>query len=90
MKTNLVLCSYCGEVFSYEFFEGHECKVPINAVKLIDVEYFREGSHSGRKSITGRGLDGILYELILTPKRAIPLSDENLQPLPSDEDLTEP
>jgi len=90
MKTSLVRCSYCNEIFTSEFFEDHKCTVPINDVKLINVEYFRDGSRNGKKSVTGRGLDGILYELILTSKKAIPLSDDSLQPLPSDEDFTEP
>jgi len=91
MIANLVKCSRCGKILSSEFFRSHECEIEINNVKNIPVIYFHEDDESkDRKSVTGRGVDGVLYRFILNPKRAIRLSDDSLQPLPSDEDFTEP
>lgn len=54
-------CSHCKQIFSYEAFESHECDIPINDVKIIDVVYFRDDSHKGERLMTGLGVDGTLH-----------------------------
>jgi hypothetical protein len=68
MNSNLVKCSRCGQIVSSEFFDKHECEIPIKGVKSIPVVYFYEDENKQNKSVTGRGLDGILYRFILNLK----------------------
>jgi hypothetical protein len=48
-------------VLSSEDFDTHECDMPINARKRIEVVYFRDDSHKDKKLMTGLGIDGVLY-----------------------------
>jgi len=70
-------------MFSIEQFNQHECELTINSVKEIPVVYFRDDSRNGKQSITGRGIDGVLYSFIVIPRTAIPymksLTDDYLQ-----------
>ena len=90
----IVKCSYCKQIFSIENFDSHRCDLPLTDVKRIPVAYFQDDSVNGEKIMTGRGIDGVLYSFVVTPRQPIPfiigLSDEFLQRKKSDEDFTEP
>jgi len=77
----IVKCSHCGQVLSSEDFDIHECNIPINGSKRIEVVYFRDDSYKGKKLMTGRGIDGVLYTFEIVPRRPIPFilspSDES-------------
>ena len=89
----IVKCSHCHEMVSEETFGSHECDIPINGVKVIEVMYFRDDSYRNEKRVTGRGIDGVLYTFKVVPRKAIPIvmtTAEILQHKQNDEDLTEP
>jgi len=81
-------------MLSAENFDAHECDLPIVDVKRIPVVYFQDDSVSGKQIMTGRGVDGILYSFIVTPREPIPymmkLSDGFLQGNKPDDNFTEP
>jgi hypothetical protein len=68
--------------------------MPIESVKEIPVAYFRDDSHGNKQIMVGRGLDGVLYTFIVTPRVAIPyfqnLSDDSYHGEKADEKLPEP
>lgn len=68
----IVKCSHCKQILSVEQFDAHECDLPLIDVKRIPVAYFQDDSINGEKIITGRGIDGILYSFVVTPRTAIP------------------
>ena len=70
----IVKCSHCNQFFSIEQFDSHKCELPINGAKEIPVIYFREDNHGINKTIVGRGLDGILYALIIKPRKPLPVA----------------
>ena len=78
----IVKCSHCKQVFSSEDFDAHECDMPINDSKRIEVVYFRDDSYKNKKLMTGLGIDGVLYIFEVVPRKPIPyilpLSDESL------------
>lgn len=90
----VVRCSHCKQFFSHEQFDSHECKLPlINGAKEIAVTYVREDNHGEMKTIVGRGIDGILYALIVEPRKPIPVVSSirrNFTERKPDEDFTEP
>ena len=90
----IVKCSHCKRILSVDDFDSHECDLPLIDVKCIPVVYFQDDSVNGRITMTGRGIDGVLYSFLVTPRTAIPYileaSDEILQRKKSDKDLTEP
>jgi len=90
----IVKCSYCKQILSGETFESHECDTHISGVKIIEVAYFRDDSINGKKRITGRGIDGILYSFEVVARQpipiTIPLADEKKQPFRTDEDVPVP
>ena len=93
-KSSIVKCSHCKGIFSVEQFDFHECELPIDAVKEILVSYFRDDSRGSKSTVVGRGLDGVLYSFVVTPRTAISymksLTDDFLQKKRTDDKLTEP
>lgn len=79
----IVKCSHCKQIYSVEAFNNHGCNLPLTDVKHIPVVYFQDDSINGKKIMTGRGIDGILYSFIVIPRTAIPymksLTDDFLQ-----------
>ena len=71
-KSPIVKCSYCKQVLSSENFDTHECDMPINSSKRIEVAYFRDDSYKNKKLMTGLGLDGVLYTFEVVPRKPIP------------------
>lgn len=83
---NLVKCSHCHKLFSDEEFDSHKCDLPLKDVVDIPVSSFFKCS----KNMVGIGLDGKRYWFIVKKREAILYpSDEDLQHLLSDKDLTE-
>lgn len=76
----IVKCSHCKQYFSTDDFESHECDMPINDTKRIEVVYFRDDSYKNKKIMTGMGIDGILYTFEVVPRKPLPfilsLSDD--------------
>jgi hypothetical protein len=68
----IVKCSHCKQVFSSEDFDAHECDMPINDSKRIEVVYFRDDSYKDKKLMTGLGIDGVLYIFEMVPRKPIP------------------
>jgi hypothetical protein len=68
----IVKCSHCKQMYASEEFAAHECNLPLTDVKQIPVVYFQDDSVNGKKIMTGKGVDGILYSFIVTPRMAIP------------------
>lgn len=88
----IVRCSHCKKLLSAEKFDAHECDLPLNGVKRIEVVYIRDDSHKGNSLMTGWGTDGVLYSFEVVQRKAIPIvmtADEILQHKQTDEDLTE-
>ena len=71
-ESPIVKCSHCKQIFSSEDFDAHECDMPINSCKRIEVVYFRDDSYKNRKLMTGLGIDGILYIFEVVPRKPIP------------------
>ena len=98
--SSIVKCSYCRRIFSDNEFDSHQCSLPINDVRRITVEYFQDDSVNGEKIMTGKGLDGVLYSFVVTPRTAIPyfaeltneqtIFDKTFKKNKTDGDLTEP
>jgi len=90
----VVRCSHCKQFFSREQFDSHECKFPlINGAKEITVTYVREDNHGETKTVVGRGMDGILYALVVEARKPIPIVSSIRRketPFTSDVDETEP
>lgn len=87
-KTNhpvIVKCSHCKQILSSENFANHQCDLPLTDVKRIPVIYFQDDSASGKQIMTGKGIDGILYSFVVTPRTAIPYFQK-----PSDVSYHEP
>ena len=97
---NMVRCTRCRRVLIAEYFESHECDTPLNDLMEISVSSIFDCSTNGNKTMVARDLKGNQYWLKMSPRTAVPypseddlhkvLSDENLQPTKSDEELTEP
>ena len=69
----IVKCSHCQQIFSAEKFDAHECDMPLNGCKRIEVVYFQDGSYKDKKIMNGWGTDGVLYTFEVVPRKAIPL-----------------
>lgn len=89
---NIAKCNRCGSFVSAEFIDNHVCKVPINDVKKIKINYYFETKSNYKEDmIIAKGFDGVLYRLIVSkPKNFGYPSDELLQGNLSDADLTAP
>lgn len=57
----IVKCSHCKKLLSSEDFDSHDCDLPLNGIKHIEVVYFRDDSYKSKKLMTGWGIDGISY-----------------------------
>ncbi len=68
----IVKCSHCRQMFSADDFANHECELPLQECKTIEVVYFRDDSYKNKKLITGWGVDGILYTFEVVPRKPIP------------------
>jgi hypothetical protein len=56
-------------------FVSHECDIPLNGVKRIEVVYFRDSSYKDKKLMTAWGIDGNLYTFEVVLRKAIPLME---------------
>jgi hypothetical protein len=90
----IVKCSHCKQVLSSKDFDTHECDIPINDSKIIEVAYFRDDSYKDKKLMTGLGTDGVLYTFEIVPRKPLPfilpLSDDSYHGKKSDDKLPEP
>ena len=90
----IVKCSHCKAILSSEDFDTHDCDLPFEGVKTIEVAYFMDVSCKNTQMITGRGTDGILYTFEVVPRKPIPIvlchqTTVNMNPK-TDEKLPEP
>lgn len=67
----IVKCSHCKEMFDEIAFDEHQCDIPLNGVKKIEVVYFHDGSYRNKKLLTALGIDGILYSFEVVSRKAI-------------------
>ncbi len=56
-----------------EDFERHECDLPLNDCKTIEVAYFTDLSGKTKEIVSGRGIDGVLYIFEVVPRKPIPM-----------------
>lgn len=92
---DLVKCARCKNTLIAESFDGHICTPRFRGTKTVIIDFFNIGKTSdGKTLILAKGMDGIMYSLIVNDQPSIPIpfnpSDESLQRKKSDEDLTEP
>jgi hypothetical protein len=71
-ESPIVKCSHCKQILPIENFDTHECNLPLADVRRIPVVYFQDDSVNGERIMTGRGIDGVLYNFVVTPRTAIP------------------
>ena len=94
-NSGIVKCSHCNAILSSEQFEGHKCAPSkLRGQKTIEVVYFMDVSCNGKKLMTGRGIDGVLYTFEVVPRKPIPLIEtlnrRKVTPFRTDEEGTEP
>ena len=61
---NVGRCPKCGAFLVAENYETHRCRTPID-VREIDVDYYFETDSGQGRILIAKGLDGVLYRLIL-------------------------
>lgn len=71
MHNNIIKCNRCGEFISSEFGDTHICTIPLKDIKEIFIDYFYETKTAKKDTIIiAKGLDGILYRLIVSKTKA--------------------
>ena len=96
-ESPLVKCSHCHQIFSSEAFDAHTCDLHLIDQKNIPVINIVDSTHSGKRLMTGWGIDGVLYVFEVVPRKPIPLMEplnrriltEDPQKDENDDNLTE-
>ena len=71
MTDNIKTCDICGNTLIDEELENHYCNTVLKGSKEIEIVYFiitNDGFN--RKVILAKGLDGIMYNLIISNKNS--------------------
>jgi hypothetical protein len=69
-EDNLLKCNICGTYLSIEDVDLHKCDIPFKGVKSIPIAFFfKKEIDSTNVIIVAKGLDGVLYKLILSNKK---------------------
>ncbi|GEM_PF-3064319 len=83
--SNLVTCKRCKNVFIAESFQDHVCSPRFRGMRTILVDFCSVGkTRDGQTLIHARGMDGILYSLIVDGQPSIPIPFE-----PTKRDVTD-